>query len=180
MAEDADNIAKLDEERRRRRGSGGAGGAADDKLVLNPRYPDMIAGRFLAAAYTDAAGRHTLAHHLGLFYRWEGTCWEPAEPDQLRAALYAWLRPAWRPTTKGDLEEFDASRNNILDILDALAGRVQARRASNPAGLARREAGGCRRWRRHRLPQRAAAHPVGKPASAHALAVQSECGRFRL
>lgn len=130
----AAEVTPLDEERRRR--GGGAGGAADDKLLLNPRYPDRIAGRFLAAAYTDAAGRHTLAHYLGLFYRWEGTCWEPVEPDQLRAALYAWLLPAWRPTPKGDIVEFDASRNNILDILDALAGRVQlAGRVTPPAWL---------------------------------------------
>ena len=138
MADDPDNVARLDEvrQRRRRTSGGGAGGAADGKLVLNPRYPDIIAGRFLAAHYTDAAGRHTLAHYLGLFYRWEGTCWEPIAPDELRAGLYAWLRPAWRPTTKGDIEEFDASRNNILDILDALAGRVQLPgRVTPPAWL---------------------------------------------
>jgi putative DNA primase/helicase len=132
-----DKIADLAAERdRKRRTSGGGGSSARGRLILDPRHPDDIAGKFLAAHHTDAAGRKTLLHHLGLSYRWEGTCWGVIEPAHLRAAIYAYLRPAWRETAKGDLEEFGANRSIVADIVDALAARVQLdTRVAAPAWL---------------------------------------------
>jgi putative DNA primase/helicase len=132
-------IADLAAERDRKRratGGAGAGGSSGRKLILDPRHPDDIAGKFLAGCHTDAAGRKTLLHHAGLFYRWEGPGWEVLEPAQLRAAIYAYLRAAWRETAKGDIEEFGATRSVVADILDALAARVQLdARVAAPAWL---------------------------------------------
>src|SRR5215472_3954103 len=115
------NIARLADARRRRvEGDGPAvGGPSPETLILDPKYPEVIAGRFIDAHHVDPQGRRLLHHQGGVFFRYDGVAYRAIEEAQLEAALYNYLRPAWRPTKDG-VEPFDSDRRKVADILHAV------------------------------------------------------------
>ena len=125
MPFDGPNIARLADARRRRTGGDGTsgGGAATATLLLDPKYPEPIAFKFIEAHHTDAQGRRLLLCQGGVFYRYDGTACRPIEEAQLNSAIYEFLRPAFRPTETG-AEPFDADQRKVSDILHALRGLV--------------------------------------------------------
>jgi hypothetical protein len=118
------NIERLADARRKRlkRGTAG-GGPSSDLLILDPKYPEAIAGKFLDARHLDDQGRRLLHHQSGVFYCYDGTTYRPVEEAQLEAAIYEFVRPAWRPTRDG-VEPFDTDQRKVRDIPHALRALV--------------------------------------------------------
>lgn len=121
----SDNLHILSEERRRRgRGSGGGstpggGSSPEDLLVLDPKYPCVIAEKFIAERYLHASGKRLLVHHQEVFYAWNGVAYDALSDGQLRAEIYAFVKPAKQKTKDGAID-FEADKRKIDFILDAL------------------------------------------------------------
>ena len=124
MADDPQaNIERLAEHRARRRRSGG--GAPADARLFDPRYPRPIAAAWLAASWTDPAGKRLLLRHRETFHRYDGLAWRALPESELREAAYCFLDPAWRQKPNGDVEPFPDDKAVIDRVLDALKGRVE-------------------------------------------------------
>ena len=119
-----DNIARLDAHRRRRRGDGPAGGGpSPGTLMLDPKYPEQIAGEFLAARHVDEQERRLLLCQGGVFYRYDGIAYRAIEEARLEHQIYEFARPAWCPTKNG-AEPFPADKRKVHDIVHALRALV--------------------------------------------------------
>ena len=87
-------------------------------LVLNPQDPLPSARKFAETRYTASSAR-TLHHHLGVFYTWDGACYQPLDEQTARAEVYAFLELA-RRRVKGELKPYQPNRSKVAELLDAL------------------------------------------------------------
>jgi putative DNA primase/helicase len=94
--------------------------AYGDVLVLNPSDPLPSAREFVARQHT--VGRVlTLRHHVGAFYAYEsGGAYQERDDASMRAALYHFLEPAYRPSDDEDPKRFQPNRAKVENVLDAL------------------------------------------------------------
>ena len=94
-------------------------------LVLNPQDPLPSARKFVETRYTVSDDR-TLHHHLGVFYAWDGTCYQPLDEQTARAEMYAFLELAKR-MVKDDLKPYQPNRAKVAEVPLAAKGRLVAR-----------------------------------------------------
>ena len=109
-------------------------------LELDPAAPLTTAKLFIERHYTTDRLR-TLQHHAGVFYTWNGRCYEPADPQLIRSKLYSFLDAAKRRDSNGNLVPFKpnmARVSNVVDAIQAVANLPSTVRApawlANPAG----------------------------------------------
>lgn len=94
------------------------------ELVLSGAAPLNSARQFLLRRHT-VSGIRTLHHQNGAFYVWRGSHYAERAPEEMRAALYAFLDGAKRTGDNGGLLPFEPTRNKVANVLEATAAESQ-------------------------------------------------------
>ena len=88
-------------------------------LLLDPKNPLASAEKFIEQWHT-VSGVQTLYRHRGAYYEWTGTYYRSLDDDDLRSAVYRFLKAAFVPSDKLLPEPFKPTRHKVTDVVDAL------------------------------------------------------------
>ena len=91
----------------------------EDILLLDPKDPLSIAERFVERCHT-VDGVRTLHRHRGAYYEWTSNHYRLLDDDDLRSAVYRFLRTAFVASDTKLPEPFKPTRHKVTDVLDAL------------------------------------------------------------
>lgn len=86
--------------------------------LLDRRDPLPSARKLVADRYTSQ-GLTTLHHYRGVFYRWNGSCYQPADRDAVQAVVWSYLEHALHLTEEGT-KPFQPNRARVGDVVAAL------------------------------------------------------------
>ena len=89
-------------------------------LVLDPAEPLPAARQYIKRHYTNGK-LQTLHHHAGAFYKWNGRCYEFADPEAIRGELYAFLDASLQKS-RGKLVRFQSNMARVSNVADAIKG----------------------------------------------------------
>lgn len=104
-------------------------------MVFDPKAPLATARAFVDKQFT-ADGVRTLHHHGGQFRAWNGTHFETADGDAMRAGLYGFLDKALAVDRDGPLVPFCPTTTKVNDVIDALKAETNLPRTiTEPAWL---------------------------------------------
>jgi len=104
------------------------GDSESDASVLSCADPPDLIDLWLRETQTNGAGQCLLVRVNGDYYRWQGTCYEPVNRDQLRGWLYGHFgdRTVSTPTSGGGVkvQKLKLNRHVIDDLDDVLRSKV--------------------------------------------------------
>ena len=92
-------------------------------IVLVPTDPVRSARQFIKSNYTRD-GDHTLHHHSGVFYSWDGQAYLEKDKATLRAEVYRFLDGAVNPDAQGKQQPFQPNTTKVNHVIDALQAEV--------------------------------------------------------
>lgn len=96
----------------------GTNGSA--KRILDPKNPIACARALLAEEFIHERHR-TLQRYRGLFYRWNGACYEPVDQEAIRAQAWTFLAASFHEPKPGIYMPIRPTRSSVSDLLDALS-----------------------------------------------------------
>lgn len=96
----------------------GTNGSA--KRILDPKNPIFCARALLAEEFIHERYR-TLHRYRGVFYRWNGACYEPVDQEAIRAQVWTFLAASFHEPKPGIYFPIRPTRSSVSDLLDALA-----------------------------------------------------------
>ncbi|MEN3229204.1 phage/plasmid primase, P4 family [Methylorubrum rhodesianum] len=96
----------------------GTNGSA--RRILDPKNP-LACARALVAEEFIHEGHRTLHRYRGLFYRWNGACYEPVDQEAIRAQAWTFLAASFTEPRSDLYLPIRPTRSTVSDLLDALA-----------------------------------------------------------
>lgn len=95
----------------------GTNGSA--KRLLDPKNPIACARALIAEEFLHERYR-TLHRYRGVFYRWNGACYEPIDQEAIRAQVWSFLAASFHEPKPGMMFPIRPTRSSVSDLLDAL------------------------------------------------------------